>query len=428
MLPPLQRLRRWLFALGAGTALVTTAAQSQARAYWFGKVVTGSGAVIDHGVVVVSGDRIERVVPAGSAGLRGIPVTDLRRFTAVPGLIDAHVHITYWWDRAPGTKPWEQLEKRPAPTLLVLAQENLRKTLETGVTTVRDLYAADKTSIYLRDLINEGRVVGPRMFVAGCGLVKQPDGTFCGAVGHGAAAVAAAVIGQIDQGADLIKIFGSTGSADDLSGTPTFTYDEFTAAVAAAHGRGKRVTVHSYGPEAAKDAVRAGVESIEHAVDLDDATLADMARRGTIYVPTIDHNRYYADHRAEYGYSEQNAADLRAFVVRNLETARRAHQAKVRLAMGSDAVFTGFGENTRELEWFVKAGLTPAEALATATTTGAVLLGQEATLGKIAPGYYADLVGVEGNPLADITAVTRRVRWVMKGGQVMTRTPTVRRP
>ncbi len=400
-------------------ALFAVPAEGQTRAYWFGKVVTGSGAVVDNGVIVVTGDRIVRVAPAGSAGLRGVPVTDLRRWTAVPGLIDAHVHITYWWDRKPGTKPWEALGKRPAPTLLVLAQENLRKTLETGVTTVRDLYAADKTGIYLRDLINEGRVVGPRMFVAGCGLVKRPDGNFCGAVGHGAAAVAAGVIGQIEQGADLIKIFGSTGSADDLSGTPTFTDDELKAAVDSAHGRGKRVTVHSYGPEAAKDAVRAGAESIEHAVDLDDETLAEMAQRGTIYVPTIDHNRYYADHRAEFGYTEQNATDLRAFVVRNLETARRAHRAKVRLAMGSDAVFTGFGENTLELEWFVKAGLTPAEALATATTNGAALLAQDSTLGKIEPGYYADIVAVEGNPLADITAVTRRVRWVMKGGQVV---------
>ncbi len=424
----MRRLRPWFLVLGTLLTLPPTRALGQTRAYWFGKVVTGTGSVINNGVVVVTGERIVRVVPAGSAGLRGIPLTDLHQWTAVPGLIDAHVHITYWWDRKPGTKPWDQLEKRPAPTLLILAQENLRKTLETGVTTVRDLYAADKIGIYLRDLINDGRIVGPRMFVAGCGLVKRPDGTFCGAVGHGATAVAAGVINQIDQGADLIKIFGSTGSADDLSGTPTFTYDELKAAVDSAHGRRKRVTVHSYGPEAAKDAVRAGAESIEHAVNLDDETLAEMAKRGTIYVPTIDHNRYYADHREEYGYSEQNAVDLRAFVARNLETARRAHAAKVKLAMGSDAVFTGFGENTRELEWFVKAGLTPAEALAAATTTGALLLGQEKSLGQIAPGFWADLVAVEGNPLADITAVTRRVRWVMKGGQVMPRTPTARRP
>jgi len=146
-----------------------------------------------------------------------------------------------------------------------------------------------------------------------------------------------------------------------------------------------------------------------------------MVERGTIYVPTIDHNRYYADHRDEFGYSAAIARNLMAFVDRNLETVRRAHQAGVRIAMGSDAVFTGFGENTRELAWFVKAGMTPTEALTTATTNGAMLLRMENALGRIAPGYYADLVGVRGDPSADIRAVIEGVRWVMKGGAVVFR-------
>jgi imidazolonepropionase-like amidohydrolase len=120
--------------------------------------------------------------------------------------------------------------------------------------------------------------------------------------------------------------------------------------------------------------VLAGAESVEHAVDLDDATLAEMARRGTVYVPTIDHNRYYAEHRSEYGYTAAQAAALDAYRARNLETARRAFRAGVKLAMGSDAVFTMFGENTRELGWFVQIGMTPAQALATATTTAAARL------------------------------------------------------
>ncbi len=349
----------------------------------------------------------------------GEVVHDLRGFTAVPGLIDLHVHMTYYWDQKPGTKPWDQLGQRPSPTLLVLARDNLQRTLESGVTTVRDLYAADRTGVYLRDLIAAGHIVGPRMFVAGCGLVMQPDGKFCGATGHGAQAVAQAAKEQIDQGADLIKVFGSTGSADDLSGTPTFTFDELKAVVDQAHALGRRVTVHSYGPVAARDAVLAGAESIEHAVDLDDDTLAEMARRGTFYVPTIDHNRYYADHRLEFGYTEANARDLMAFVARNLETTRRAVLAGVRIGMGSDAVFTGFGENTLELEWLIKAGMTPVQALATATTNAAAVLGQERSLGQIAPGYFADVVAVVGDPTVDIAAVTRRVRWVMKGGAVV---------
>jgi imidazolonepropionase-like amidohydrolase len=144
-----------------------------------------------------------------------------------------------------------------------------------------------------------------------------------------------------------------------------------------------------------------------------------MARRKTFYVPTIDHNRYYVEFREQFGYGPAVAKRLQAYLQRNLETARRAHRAGVRFAMGSDAVFTMFGQNTRELSWFVKAGMTPAEALATATTNAAALLGMERSLGAIAPGYYADLVAVEGDPLRDINVVIDHVQWVMKGGAVV---------
>jgi len=144
-----------------------------------------------------------------------------------------------------------------------------------------------------------------------------------------------------------------------------------------------------------------------------------MVRRKTFYVPTIDHNRYYVDSGEQFGFSRGYAGRLNAFIERNLGTASRAFKAGVRFAMGSDAVYTMFGQNARELEWFVKAGMTPAQALAAATTNGAALLGMEKNLGAVAPGYYADIVAVEGDPLADITAVTRRVRWVMKGGVVV---------
>ncbi len=191
------------------------------------------------------------------------------------------------------------------------------------------------------------------------------------------------------------------------------------AAVDAAHHLGKRIAIHSYGPAGARDAVRAGADSIEHATDIDDQTLAEMARRGTFYVPTIDHNRFYAEYREQFGYGPEVADRLREYLGRNLETARRAHRAGVRFAMGSDAVFTMFGQNTRELDWFVKAGMTPTDALAAATTHGAALLGKEKTLGAIAPGYHADLVAVDGDPVNDIHAVIDRVRWVMKGGHVV---------
>ena len=136
-------------------------------------------------------------------------------------------------------------------------------------------------------------------------------------------------------------------------------------------------------------------------------------------MPTVDHNRYYIDHREEFGYGQDVVDRLSDYIRRNFETLKKAVKAGVKIAMGSDAVFTGFGENARELEWFVKAGMTPEQALATATTSGAELLGLAETLGAVAPGYYADLVALQGDPTRDIQAVIGGVRWVMKGGVVV---------
>jgi imidazolonepropionase-like amidohydrolase len=306
-----------------------------------------------------------------------------------------------------------------------LARENAQNTLESGVTTVRDLGSWEYIDVALRDLIGRGLVVGPRMYVAGYGLHVslapprpghlEPDPGRA----DGVAEVQRVAREQIAAGVDWIKVYGSTGSDQDVTGFETFSFEEMKAAVDVAHRAGKRAAIHSYGPDGARDAVRAGAESIEHATDMDYATLADMARRGTFYAPTVDHNRYYVEHREEYGYDQAAVDGLNAYIVRNFETLKRAVRAGVRIVMASDAVFTGFGQNTRELEWFVKAGMTPAQALATATTNGAALLGKEKELGAIGPGYFADLVAVQGDPLADIEAVVHGVRWVMKGGRVV---------
>jgi hypothetical protein len=142
-------------------------------------------------------------------------------------------------------------------------------------------------------------------------------------------------------------------------------------------------------------------------------------KRGTVWVPTIDHNRYYVEAKDEFGFAPETIAPLKAYIEKNLESTRRAFAAGVRIAMGSDAVYTMFGQNTRELAWFVKAGMTPAQALASATSIPAAMLGHERDLGAIAPGYFADLVAVEGDPLADVGVVIDKVRWVMKGGDVV---------
>jgi imidazolonepropionase-like amidohydrolase len=263
------------------------------------------------------------------------------------------------------------------------------------------------------------------MFVAGYALHVSSDPPTPGVVApdpglaDGAAEVQRVARQQIAAGVDWIKMFGSTGSDQDVSGFQTFTYEEMKAAADVAHQAGKRIAIHSYGPDGARAAVRAGVDSVEHATGMDEATIAEMVRRGTFYVPTVDHNRYYIAHKDEFGYGQAVIDRLDDYIGRNFETLRRAVRAGVKIAMGSDAVFTGFGENTRELEWFVKAGMTPAQALAAATTNGAALLGMEKSLGAVAPGCYADIVAVEGDPLADVDVVVRGVRWVMKGGRVV---------
>jgi imidazolonepropionase-like amidohydrolase len=303
--------------------------------------------------------------------------------------------------------------------VVYLAADNALKTLEAGVTTARDLGAQGYADIAMRDLINQGKMKGPRMFVAGYGLQISRGRGLTPNTADGVPEVIKMVRIQAGAGADVIKMYGSTGSGQDVTGFQTFTFEEMKAAVETAHALGKRIAIHSYGPTGARDAINAGTDSLEHATDMDDATIAEMVRRKTWYVPTIDHNRYYADNFKLLQYPPSAVDGLNDFIQRNLETARKAFKSGARFAMGSDVVYTMFGENTRELTWYVKMGMTPEQALKTATVNGAELLGREKSLGSLKPGYLADIVAVEGDPTADIQVAIQKVRWVMKGGEVL---------
>ncbi len=401
-------------------------ADDHVKALRFGKIVDGKGKVWADAVVLIHGDRITDVTTDASKIPVDAQVIDLRRYAAIPGLIDVHTHTTYYWDQTSPVHPFDQQGGSRLPAVSVfLARENALRTLEDGVTTVRDLGASDWDDIAMRDLINRGAMIGPRMFVAGWGIsvagaAPRPGYTepFQGEANN-LPEVMKVVREEIAAGVDVVKMYASTGTDKDVTGYQTFTYDEIKAAADLAHKYGKRLAVHSYGPDGARDAVRAGADSIEHATDMDDATIQEMAKRGTFYVPTIDHNRWYVEHHEIFGWGPDIVAGLNDYIRRNFETARRAYKAGVRFAMGSDALFTMCGENTRELGWFVKLGMTPEQALTTATKNAAMLLGKENELGSIAPGYFADIVAVEGDPLADIKVVTDNVRFVMKGGEVI---------
>ena len=398
------------------------ASAAEVTAVRLGKLWDGHK-IINRAVVVIEDGRISSVTGGDPATPPGANVIDWSRYYGLPGLIDAHTHMTYYWDRKAGTRPFGE-SRMPAVTVF-LAQENAQRTLNTGVTTVRDLGSQDFMDIAMRELINRGAMIGPRMFVCGYGLStpwsSTPGTTEKSSPGEASSPeqVMIAVRRQVAAGADVIKVYGSEGGFDNVGTQQTFTYEEMKAAVDTAHTMGKKVAIHSYGPEGGRDAVRAGADTLEHAVDLDDATLAEMVRRGTFYVPTIDHNRYYIDAAKEYQFTPGYEPRLKAYIQKNLETAKRAYKAGVKFGMGSDAVFSMFGQNTRELAWYVKAGMSPEEALKTATVNGAALLGKSRELGAVAPGYFGDLVAIDGDPLSDVQVVIDHVKGVMKNGKIV---------
>ena len=399
--------------VGIGLTLLAAAGQPQsAKALRFGHLWNGTQLVKD-ATVVVSGDKVVAVSAGRTDIPRGAEEIDLRTYTAIPGLIDLHTHMTYYWNRDPATKARQPVTRRTPAQTAEASFENARRTLETGVTTVRDLGAGGGADYLMRDAVNAGRKVGPRMFVAGSGLSAPRNAT------NTIDQWRQLVEQRVQAGSDWIKVYGSRGSYESVDTTQTLTFDDMKAIVAAGHAAKKPVAIHSYGASGVHDAVLAGGDSIEHGIEIDDDTFREMVKRGTVWVPTIDHNRYYVEAKDDFGFAPETIPPLQAYIQKNFQSAKRAFELGVKLGMGSDAVYSGFGQNTGELRWFVKAGMTPAQALATATTTAAALLGHEKDLGQIAAGFSADIVAIEGEPLQNIEDVIKGVKWVMKDGEVV---------
>src|SRR2546430_1426740 len=234
------------------------------KAVRFGRLWDAKGKLWTNAIVIVEGERIHSVTSDASAIPAGAETIDLSKYTGLPGLIDVHTHMTIYTDEAPGEPMLKQLTNNPPAVEVFLARKGAMRTLEAGVTTVRDLGADQYMDIAMRDLINRGEMIGPRMFVCGYGLYitntpyKPGLNPPAGGIADGVPEVLKAVRQQIAAGADVIKMYGSTGTDDDVTGFETYTYEEMKAAVGMTHQFGEKIANHSYGPNRGREAVRAG--------------------------------------------------------------------------------------------------------------------------------------------------------------------------
>jgi imidazolonepropionase-like amidohydrolase len=393
-----------------------------------------SGRMRGESSIVVRGERIESVQAGAIAAPAGAEVVELGDATCLPGLIDAHTHLT--GETSP-TGYTDQFRWNIAD-YAVRSTVYARRTLQAGFTTVRNLGDTANESIALRNAINAGALPGPRIFTAGMAIGStggHADGTdgyrrdLAGDPGpkdgiiNGPEDAWKAVRQHYKDGVDAIKIMPSGGVLDESASAdnPQMTEAEIAAVVAAAHDYGYTVAAHAHGAEGIRRAVAAGVDSIEHGTFMDDADMQLMKQHGTWYVPTIIAGKYVEEKASVPGYyPPQVAAKARQVGPIIQHTAGRAYKAGVKIAFGTDAAVYPHGENAKEFAYMVDAGMPPAFALQAATTHAAELLKKSQDLGSLEPGKYADVVAVPGNPLDDITLM-QKVGFVMKAGQVYRR-------
>lgn len=426
---------RRLLALAVSIVMLAPPVAAQSVAVRAGRLIDGTGATPQRNVVIlIEGDRITAVGP--DVGIpAGAKLVDLSSMTVLPGFIDAHVHMTGHVLGEPG---WDdEIVRESGADQALRGALHARQTLDAGFTTVRNVGASWFADVALRDAINRGDVRGPRMLVAGHALGitgghcdgtngfvprvfgDEPRGDFGAA--DGPEAMRDAIRNQVKHGADVIKICATGGvlSEGDSAGVQQMMPDELEAAVAAAHMLERRVAAHAHGTAGIKAAVRAGVTSIEHGSILDDEAIALMKQHGTYLVPTLLAGEA-VEQMARSGALKGERAD-KALAVAPLmrRSIRKAVAAGLKIALGTDAGVMPHGRNGHEFTLMVQwGGMTPMQAIVAGTSAGADLLGWGAHVGTVAPGRYADLVGVVGDPLADITTL-EHVAFVMKGGVVV---------
>lgn len=399
-----------------------------------GRLFDGTGDRAQENVVlVVSGDRIQRVAPAKDVTIPPeASVVDLSRATVLPGLIDCHVHLGSRADRYEDVYTFKVTPIQRAFNAVVHA----KKTLEAGFTTVRDLGSTPFLSVDLRASIEEGFIPGPRVVASGpmisitgghadvSGFSPQTRvGTFPEergfSIADGIDQIRHVVRAQMKYGVDVIKVAASGGvfSRGDQPGAPQYSLEELRVLVEEAHAAGRKVAAHAHGAQGIKNATLAGVDSIEHGSFLDDEGIKLMKQRGTWLVSDIYNDDYILAKAVELKIPEEFVEKEKSLGRIQRENFARAVKAGVRIAFGTDAGIYPHGDNARQLAFMVKFGMTRAAAIRAATSDAAELLGRK-DVGVLAPGRYADVIAVSGDPLADVRTL-EHVSFVMKGGVVV---------
>jgi len=377
--------------------------------------------------ILIEGARIKAVGP-GLAQPSGASVIDLRGRYVLPGLIDCHTHITH----QPGNNYYEDIFRRSPIDTAVSAHIYARRTLEAGFTAVRDVGANEYVDIALRNAINRGDVMGPRIAAAGLGISAtgghgdlsgfSPYLRFEGFsnIADGVDEIRKLVRANVKQGADQIKFAATAGvlSEEDSVGAPQFSLDEMRTLVEETHMWERRVAAHAHGAEGIKRAVLAGVDSIEHGSLIDAEGIQMMKDKGTWLVADVYNDDYILAEFGKKGFPEKIIEKERKIGRLQRENFQKAVAAGVKIAYGTDAGVYPHGWNARQFTHMVRWGMSPMQAIQAATTHAAELIGWSDRLGSIAPGKLADLIAVEGDPTQDVT-ILERVVFVMKDGKVV---------
>lgn len=383
------------------------------------------GTYLNDVLILVDAGKIIEIGPAGQtsvpAGVARIEV----KGTCLPGLIDVHDHLT----GDPSHSGYSSLGIS-VPRSVVTGVKNASKTLQAGFTSVRNVGANGYSDVALRDGIEAGEIDGPRLLVSGPALgitgghcdenLLAPEFHFAATgVADGPWAARAKVREVIKYGADLIKICASGGvlSKGDQPGTPQYTLEEMTALTEEAHKLGRKVAAHAHGTQSIKDAIRAGIDSIEHASLIDDEGIALAKQHGTFLVFDIYNDDFILNEGAKNGMLPESIEKERQIGKLQRQNFRHAFLGGARMAFGTDGGVYPHGDNAKQFPLMVEYGMKPIQAIRSATVDAAELLGWSAKAGSVEKGYFADIIAVDGDPLADVGAL-QKVHFVMKAGKV----------